>query len=129
MTIGILNKIYNSMFFSYVSIIFIATIFGGLVTRIYGNTCGIDIISPFSWTQTLILMGSPYCKTLNYISYASTIILENIWIHFGTIIITCIFKNIPKNISKFITKRSQVDIDSISQEITENFKTTDETNE
>lgn len=89
------STIINSVIFTYFLVIITTVFLGGLITKFYGNTCGISPYKPSYWIYSFILMGSPYCKMLNFLCYACNSILENIWIHFGAIIMTQFMKYIP----------------------------------
>ena len=92
---SIKSTILNSVLFTYILIIISTVFLGGFITRFYGNTCGISPFEPSYWVYSFILMGSPYCKMLNFLCYACNSILENIWIHFGAILMTQFMKYIP----------------------------------
>jgi hypothetical protein len=74
------NIIKNTALF-YIFVLFMATFAGGSIVSLYGNVCGLSIFSPTSWLSTFFLMSSPVCKTLNWVSYLSTQIIENIFFH------------------------------------------------
>ena len=54
---------------------------GGSIIRLYGNTCGLSILDPGSWFRSTILMASPWCRGLNWMSYIVSSVIENIWYH------------------------------------------------
>jgi hypothetical protein len=76
-----IRAILNSIWTTYLLTIICCLFFSGFIIRYYGDTCGINIYRPDTWVTTLALMGSPYCKTLNYIGQISGSIMENLWIH------------------------------------------------
>ena len=92
---SIKSTIINSVLFTYILVIISTVFLGGFITKFYGNTCGISPFEPSYWIYSFILMGSPYCKLLNFLCYACNSILENIWIHFGAILMTQFMKYIP----------------------------------
>ena len=76
-----LGSLLNSIWFMYFLTIISCLFFSGFVIRYYGETCGINIYRLDTWTTTLALMGSPYCRILNQIGQISGNIMENLWIH------------------------------------------------
>jgi hypothetical protein len=76
-----IRAILNSIWTTYLFTVIICLFFSGYIISYYGETCGINIYRPDTWVTTLALMGSPYCKMLNYIGQVSGNIMENLWIH------------------------------------------------
>ncbi len=114
-------SIINSIIFIYICIIILIVFLGGTFIKLYGNTCGISFLEPSTYVTSFILMGSPFCKTLNYLCYASSCLLENIWIHFGTICIAKILYYIPESFkNKEIIRKEPEFINKIPEFIYEN---------
>ena len=64
------------------SLVLLGCVFGGgSIIRIYGDTCGLSLFDPGSWFTSMVLIGSPWCRGLNWVGYVSTTIVENIWYH------------------------------------------------
>ena len=91
-----LSKIFKSTAFLYLLVLLVSIFGGGLIVRFYGETCGINIFKPRTWIMTATLMGSPYCKTLNWLSFISTSVVENMYWHILTITITYLLSFVPK---------------------------------
>ena len=73
--------IFNKSIMLYITFIVCIIFGGGSIIRLYGNTCGISILDPGSWFSATVLMGSPWCRGLNWMSYIVSNIIENIWYH------------------------------------------------
>lgn len=54
---------------------------GGFSTNLYGKTCGIDFYNPYSWGNSFIMIGSPWCQSLASFSYFTNKISESIVFH------------------------------------------------
>ena len=78
---------------------------GGSAIRLYGETCGVNPLIPSTWFRSFILVGSPWCKFLNWIGYLSNSIMEMFWYHMATIIFGFIGSNF-NGITKKIPNRS-----------------------
>jgi hypothetical protein len=91
------------------SLILLLSVFGGGgIIRIYGDTCGISLFDPGDWGRVFILMGSPWCRGLNWLGYATTSIVENIWYHTISNIAGYVLLNIPN---------SNIIVDNVSRSI------------
>ena len=73
---------------------------GGVAIRLYGETCGVNPFDPSSWFRSFILVGSPWCKFLNWVGYLSNSIMEMFWYHMGTVIFGYIGTNYPNYLGK-----------------------------
>ena len=71
----------KTTYFIYTIILFVSIFGGGSIIKVYGETCGLSILSPSEWGRSLMLMGSPWCRGLNWMSYIVSNIIENIWYH------------------------------------------------
>lgn len=87
----ILKNIWAVYFLTVIGCLF----FSGSIIRIYGETCGISIYKPSTWFTTIALMGSPYCRMLNYIGQISGSVMEHFWIHMITTTLTRITMSLP----------------------------------
>ena len=68
-----------------------------ILIRIYGNTCGISILYPSSWLSSFLLVGSPYCRGLNWATNLTSGIVENLWFHLISNLLTSLYLYIPNN--------------------------------
>lgn len=66
---------------------------GGGLIRLYGETCGLSLFDPKSWISSIILVGSPWCRGLNWLGYVTTSVIENVWYHMIANIITWVCSN------------------------------------
>ena len=85
----------KTTYFIYTIILFVSIFGGGSIIKIYGETCGLSILSPSEWGRSLMLMGSPWCRGLNWLGYTSTTIVEHIWYHIITNIVALVCIDIP----------------------------------
>jgi hypothetical protein len=88
-------KIIHNIWTIYALTIFGCIFFSGTIIKLYGETCGIDIFTPSTWIRSALLMGSPYCRMLNYIGQISGSIMENMWVHIVTTTISRILISVP----------------------------------
>ena len=73
---------------------------GGSMIKLYGDTCGASPLVPSSWFRSFMLMGSPWCRFLNWMGYLCTSVMEMFWYHLGTIVMGCVGTYLPNlNIS------------------------------
>ena len=80
------------------TLIVLASVFGGgSLIRLYGETCGLSILSPGTWFQSFVLIGSPWCRTLNWLGHMATMVMEYIWFHLATMFVGWISAYIPNN--------------------------------
>lgn len=64
------------------SLVLLVCVFGGgSIIRLYGDSCGLSLMDPSSWFSSMIMIGSPWCRGLNWLGYISTTVVENIWYH------------------------------------------------
>ena len=94
--------------FLYTAILFACVFGGGGVIRLYGDTCGLSLLSPSTWASSLVLIGSPWCRGLNWVGYVSTTIVENIWYHIIANALTWVCSSIPIHGSKIPVRMSPV---------------------
>ena len=83
------------LIFTSITVIFCCVFIGGSITNIYGYYCGIDLYNPYTWINSLIIHGSPYCKFLNSLTFYSHYILENLYIYILLTLITKISRSLP----------------------------------
>ena len=79
----------------YSLVLVVCVFFGGSIIRLYGDTCGLSLMDPSSWYSSMILIGSPWCRGLNWLGYISTTVLENIWYHALANVVTWTIANVP----------------------------------
>lgn len=80
------------------TLIVLASVFGGgSLIRLYGETCGLSLLSPGTWFQSFVLIGSPWCRTLNWLGHMATMVMEYIWFHLATMFVGWISAYIPNN--------------------------------
>jgi hypothetical protein len=79
----------------YTAIIFACVFGGGGIIRLYGDTCGLSLMDPGSWARSMLLIGSPWCRGLNWLGYVTTSVVENIWYHMIANGITWICTTLP----------------------------------
>jgi len=84
----------------YVATVVLLFSVGGTAIRLYGETCGVNLFSPYSWFQSFILVGSPWCKFLNWIGYLSNSVMEMFWIHIATAVFGYMTASFPSLIQK-----------------------------
>ena len=87
----------KSAWFMYVMSVFLSILTGGSIIRIYGSTCGFNIFEPDTWFTSVMVMGSSYCKCLNWLGYLTGITVDNIWIHVCTILMSFLYLKKPDN--------------------------------
>lgn len=92
-------KLFKTTYFVYILILFLAVFGGGSIIKLYGDTCGLSIFQPTSWLSSMILIGSPWCKGLNWLGHISTNIIENIWYHLVLGAIGYVYNYIPSPIN------------------------------
>ena len=68
---------------------------GGSLIRLYGNTCGLSLLDPYSWFGAIISIGSPWCRALNWVGYMTTSIVEHLWFHLFGMLITGLLTFVP----------------------------------
>ena len=86
----VFHNIINSVIFIYLLTLIVSVIAGGSIIRIYGYHCGVNIFDIVSVFTGSIAIGSPYCKCLNSLASACSIIVEKMWYHlFGLCFATC----------------------------------------
>lgn len=90
-----IKNILQNVWLMYLLTIIGCLFLSGSIIRIYGETCGITLSKPTTWISTFLLMGSPYCKILNYIGHISGSIMENLWIHIISSIVSKILLVLP----------------------------------
>ena len=90
-----LKTIFKNTLVIHTILLVIAILFGGSIIRLYGNTCGISIFEPYGWIKASVLIGSSWCKTLNWIGYVTTNIVENMWFHIFGIVFNLFLSFIP----------------------------------
>jgi hypothetical protein len=66
-----------------------AVAFGSCAIRLYGDTCGVSIFEPRTWARPFIVMGSSWCKSLHWIAYSSTYLVEHMWMHLVGLAASC----------------------------------------
>ena len=101
------TKMCNSIIIVYILILIVNCFVGGFMTSLYGRTCGIDLTNPSTWFHTFTMIGSPTCKTLNWICYISNTATENVFTQATTILLTWFTVNIPtitNNIKKNVDR-------------------------
>ena len=92
------------------SLILLLSIFGGgSIVRLYGDTCGISLLDPSSWGSSFILMGSPWCRGLNWLGYVSTTVVENIWYHTIANIVGYMLLHLPSTIGENVSSKMCTD--------------------
>ena len=80
-------------------------IFHGILVSLYGYTCGFNIMKPSSWFYYILMTGSSWCNTLNWLTYVSGDIITHVWMYTSTFLIGLVVrKYIP---SYSIPKRSK----------------------
>merc|ERR1712146_455315 len=84
-----IQGILRTSWMTYILVLLGAVFGGGSMIRLYGNTCGLNLLDPSSWLRAFVTIGSPWCRALNWVGYMSTSIVEHLWFHlFGVIIST-----------------------------------------
>ena len=73
--------IMNKTIITYVIFVMGCIFGGGSVIRLYGNTCGLSLFDPSGWFTSTVLMGSPWCRGLNWVGFIVSSVVENIWYH------------------------------------------------
>jgi hypothetical protein len=91
--------LFKVSYVTYVLTLFFTIIAGGVVTRFYGDTCGIDFFTPTTWWTSIALMGSPLCRYLNWIGQVANTIVESIWLHMMTVGLITLSTRIPRMVS------------------------------
>ena len=66
-----------------------AVMFGSCAIRLYGDTCGVSIFEPRTWARPFIVMGSSWCKSLHWLAYSSTYLVEHMWINLAGLFASC----------------------------------------
>lgn len=99
--------------FKHIGILLGVSFVAGIVVRMYGNTCGIDITSPTSWPFSLILIGSPWCNHLAKLALWMTTAIENMWVVLCTLLMVNIASYIPSETVKkaFLRYSNEVKFD------------------
>ena len=96
------------------TILLIGVVFGGgSLIRLYGNVCGLSIMEPYTWANSMMLMGSPVCRCMNWAVYASMQIMEYIWLHMAALVVGHITTTFP---SVVITRKSVTNLNSDNSE-------------
>jgi len=62
-----------------VAIYSLIIISGGIVTKLYGETCGFNLYDYRTWLNPVMMMGSPWCQNLLNISYYTNNIVTNMY--------------------------------------------------
>jgi hypothetical protein len=83
---------------TYTMVLFVAILGGGCMIRLYGETCGLNILEPSTWLKSTVSIGSPWCKTLNLVGYIATNIVEHIWLHLFGLLGTYLVAYLPGNL-------------------------------
>ena len=84
-----IQGILRTSWMTYILVLLGAVFGGGSMIRLYGNTCGLNLLDPSSWLRAFVTIGSPWCRALNWVGYMATSIVEHLWFHlFGVIIST-----------------------------------------
>jgi hypothetical protein len=96
---AIFLALFKVSYVTYVLTLFFTIMASGVVTRFYGETCGINILSPTTWGTSIALMGSPLCRYLNWVGQVSNTIVESIWMHMMTVGLITLSTYIPKMVS------------------------------
>ena len=79
----------------YTAILIVCMFGGGGIIRLYGDTCGLSLMDPSSWGRSMVLIGSPWCRGLNWLGYVSTSVVENIWYHMLANVVTWVCTTLP----------------------------------
>ena len=94
------------------TILLVVIIFGGgSLIRLYGNVCGLSILNPSSWANSMMLMGSPVCRCMNWAVYASMQIMDYIWLHMAALLLGHITTSFP---SVILTRKSVTNVGGVS---------------
>ena len=97
------EKILKTSAFAYSLVLFLSVIGGGSIIRLYGDTCGLNIFDPSTWLRATVIIGSPWCKGLNWLGYTATCIVEHLWLHLIGLSMTTFVAYIP---GKFKTRKA-----------------------
>ena len=79
----------------YTLVLLVCMFGGGSIIRVYGDTCGLSLLDPGSWFTSMVMIGSPWCRGLNWLGYISTTVVENIWYHVLANAITWCIAKVP----------------------------------
>ena len=82
----------------YALMIFLAVFGGGGMIRMYGETCGLSPTDPSTWFRSFMLIGSPWCRFLNWGGHLSSGVMEYIWYHMGAVMLGWVGTKLPINI-------------------------------
>lgn len=80
---------------TYAMVLILAILGGGSLIRLYGETCGLNILDPSTWLRATITIGSPWCKALNWVGYMATSIVEHLWLHLFGLLVTSLVAYVP----------------------------------
>jgi hypothetical protein len=89
------EKLLKTTAFTYSLILFLSIIGGGSIIRLYGDTCGLNVFDPTTWLRAAVVIGSPWCKGLNWLGYTATCIVEHLWLHLIGLSVTTLVAYIP----------------------------------
>ena len=90
-----IQGLMRTSWMTYILVLLGAVFGGGSMIRLYGNTCGLNLLEPSSWLRAFVTIGSPWCRVLNWVGYMATSIVEHLWFHlFGIIINTNNFETL-----------------------------------
>jgi len=79
----------------YLCIVLLSFLGGGVAVNLYGQYCGINIFEPSAWVRTFVIMGSPLCKSLNWVGYMMGNVVEHMWFHLINLMVTTFLTFIP----------------------------------
>lgn len=80
---------------TYALVLIVAILGGGSIIRLYGETCGISLLDPSTWLRGIFIIGSPWCKALNWGGYMATSIVEHLWFHLFGVFVTTFLSYVP----------------------------------
>lgn len=89
---------YVLPFFQHIAVLIGISFTTGLIIRLYGNTCGIDLFNPISWPFSLITVVSPWCSRLATLSLWMITAIENLWIILCTLMMMSVVSSIPSDV-------------------------------
>jgi hypothetical protein len=91
-------RLFSGTLGLYTLMVLASVFLGGSIIRLYGETCGRSLFDPLSWVSSFMLIGSPWCRALNWVGHISTMVMEYVWFHLATVTLGWISTYIPSMI-------------------------------
>ena len=60
-----------------IGVVVVAVVGGGIVNSVYGDICGFGWDDPSTWVRTALMIASPTCRTLAWLGYTSSLVIDH----------------------------------------------------